>query len=913
MHPSARNLALFILIFSPLVSQTMAKPPKRVVEIEGITQYQLDNGLQILLFPDDSKPSVTVNLTIFVGSRHEGYGEAGMAHLLEHMLFKGTPLHPNIDNLFQERGAQFNGTTWTDRTNYYETMPASDDNLEFGIKLEADRMTNSYIKGEDLNSEMTVVRNEFERGENSPSRVLSQRISSAAYDWHNYGKSTIGNRSDIERVPLPKLRTFYKRHYQPDNAMLIVAGKFDRDNALKYIDKYFGVLQRPMRELDKTYTEEPAQDGERTVVLRRVGEAPIVAVAYHIPASPHEDFAPVQVLSHILAMEPSGRMYKSLVETKKAALVSGGSYAFHDPGLMVMEAELGKNGNLEDVRKTLLSEIEKIGAEGVSELEVDRAKQQILKRREQEVANSTRLAVSLSNWAAQGDWRLYFLYRDRVEKVKAADIQRVADRYLKRNNRTVGLFIPTEEAERVAIPATPNVEELVANYKGRDSIAKGEQFDPSPENIESRTKRGTIGEGIQYALLPKKTRGEVVQLQLTLRYGDKNNLKGLETACGLMPTMMTRGTKNLSRQAIQDELDSLRASLSASGSLGSASFAIQTKREDLAQVLPLLTQILREPSFPKDEFDVHRRERLVPLEAAISDPQRLAITELRRRVSPYPKDSVRYVPSVEEGIQRLRDVDLDEVKKLHAEYLGPHAGQLSIVGDFDVDETLPLLEAMFKGWDAKHGHAHIPIVAFTEVPGSLKSIETPDKENAAYFAGYAFKMSDSHPDYPALLIGNYILGGGSLASRLGERIRQKEGLSYGVFSAIHGEALDDRASLTVMAISNPQNMPKVIKYIGEELDLILDKGITDQELSRAKQGYLQSQMLGRSNDGQLASVLNGTSRAKRSMDYYGEMEKKIGSLTRAEINAAMKKHLDLSRLVIVTAGDFAAVKKEGEK
>jgi zinc protease len=279
---------------------------KKVGTIEGITEYRLENGVQVLLFPDPSKPTVTVNMTVFVGSRHEGYGEAGMAHLLEHMLFKGTPKFPEVPKVLQNRGASFNGTTWLDRTNYFETLPASDENLEFAIELEADRLVNSFIKGEDLASEMTVVRNEFERGENSPDRVLRQRMMSAAFEWHNYGRSTIGNRADIERVPIDKLRDFYRKYYQPDNVMVVIAGSFDLDKAIGLVTKHFGAVPRPKRELDNTYTEEPAQDGERLVMLRRVGQVAIVGSLYHIPPAAHPDFEPVDVLDTILSSAPTG-------------------------------------------------------------------------------------------------------------------------------------------------------------------------------------------------------------------------------------------------------------------------------------------------------------------------------------------------------------------------------------------------------------------------------------------------------------------------------------------------------------------------------------------------------------------------------------------------------------------------------
>jgi len=373
------------------------------------------------------------------------------------MVFKGTPSHPNISQALQGRGAQFNGTTSPDRTNYFETLPASDDNLEFAIALEADRLVHSSIKREDLASEMTVVRNEFERGENVPSSVLSKRIMAAAYTWHNYGKSTIGNRSDIERVPITHLQAFYHKYYQPDNAMLIVAGQFDEAKALTWIHTYFGAIPRPQRQLETTYTEEPEQDGERLVTLRRVGQVSAVGVVYHIPAGPHPAFPALQVLAHILSTQPSGRLYKALVASKQATSTVAFARAMHDPGVLMLQAEVPRGVALEAARDTLIATVEKIGTIGVTAEEVQRARQHILKTRDLAAAETNQLAVALSEWAAQGDWRLYFLHRDRIEQVTPEEVQTVAAQYLQRNNRTVGLYIPTAEPERVAIPSTPDV------------------------------------------------------------------------------------------------------------------------------------------------------------------------------------------------------------------------------------------------------------------------------------------------------------------------------------------------------------------------------------------------------------------------------------------------------------------------
>src|SRR5262245_53813408 len=819
---------------------------QKIVTVEGITEYRLDNGLRVLLFPDPSKPRVTVNLTVFVGSRHEGYGEAGMAHLLEHMVFKGTPSHPNISQALQGRGAQFNGTTSPDRTNYFETLPASDDNLEFAIALEADRLVNSSIKREDLASEMTVVRNEFERSENAPRSVLSERIMATAYTWHNYSKATIGNRSDIERVPIENLQAFYRKYYQPDNAMVVVAGQFDEAKALACIDQYFGSIPRPQRQLDTTYTEEPEQDGERLVTLRRVGQVGAVGAVYHIPAGSHPEFPALQVLANILSTQPSGRLYKALVEAKKATSAVAFALAMHDPGVLGFQAEVPRDGALEDVLNTLIDTVEEIGTTGVTAEEVQRARQQILKARDLAAAETSRLAVALSEWAAQGDWRLYFLHRDRIEQVTPEDVQSVAAKYLQRNNRTVGMYIPTARPERVAIPSTPDVDTLVSNYQGRDAIAAGEAFDVNPANLEARTLWFTMPEGIKAALLPKKTRGEEVYATLTLHYGNAENLKDLEAAASFLPPLMLRGTRHLTRQQLMDELDRLKANLGASSGLGhggrgggasaasagSVSFSIHTTRANLPAVLDLLRQVLREPTLPVEEFEILKRERLADLEQMRTEPSALASRTLTHLLSTYPKDDVRYAPTIEEEIERVQAATLDQVRALYHEYLGSGHGTLAIVGDFDTAECTEVLKKAMTGWTAAKPYARIARPVTVQPPGLRQRINTPDKANATYTAGLILPLKDDDPDYPALVMANFILGGSTLSSRLGDRIRQQEGLSYGVSSSFSAAALDQRADFTVTAISNPQNIAKVAQAAHEEMERLSRDGVSGAELAR---------------------------------------------------------------------------------
>jgi zinc protease len=897
--------ALTFLAFaaSPARPDKQTAAPTKVATVEGITEYRLDNGTRILLFPDSSTSKLTVNATVFVGSRHEGYGETGMAHLLEHMLFKGTPTHRDIPKALRDRGAEFNGTTWLDRTNYYETLQATDDNLEFAIRLEADRLVNSFIKREDLASEMTVVRNEFEAGENSPVSILFQRMTATAYEWHNYGKSTIGNRSDIERVPVDRLKVFYKKYYQPDNVMLIIAGNFKPEKALALVVKYFGSLLRPTRQLEETYTEEPPQDGERLVILRRSGSVAATGAVYHIPAAAHEDFAAIDVLATALDMEPSGPLYKALVQSKKATRVTTLAAGNHDPGLLEIIAQVEKENSPEDTQAALIGTMEKIAREGLDASEIERAKLILRKNWNLQMTSSNSIGVILSDWAGKADWRLFFLHRDRVASVSTADVKRVAARYLLASNRTTGLFLPTKDPQRAQIPAIRNIPEILKDYQGGKAIAQGETFVPTVDNIESRVERKTLSGGLKAAFLPHKTRAQAVTALLTLRYGNPDSLKGHTSATQFLAPLMACGTKKHSRQELADELNKLQARVTPGGLLGELDFHIECKREHLPAVLMLVREILREPTFPKEEFEILRRQFRNQLEAGRTEPTALAFRAFQRHLAPYAPDDIRYAPSIDESLQRLAAVSVDEVKALYEGQLGGQNGEFVVVGDFEPFVVLKQMDEALAGWKAPTAYCRIERPA-PQVKSGRLTIDTPDKANAVYVAGLVRAMKDTDPQNAALEVANFLLGGGSLSSRLGNRVRQKEGLSYGVGSQFGASAQDPSARFLIFAICNPKNIDKVDAVIAEEVEKMRKEGMSLAELEEGKKAFLERLKQERSTDAQLAEILREGLEVGRTCAYYADLEKKVASLSPQEVTEAFRTTLNPADLFIIHAGDF---------
>jgi len=864
----------------------------------------MKNGLKVLLYPDPSTSKVTVNATVFVGSRHEGYGEAGMAHLLEHMVFKGTKQHPDIPKALKDRGAILNGTTWVDRTNYFETLPADGDNLEFAIRLEADRLFNSLIRREDLASEMTVVRNEFERGENDPERILSQRMISAAFEWHNYGKSTIGNRADIERVPIEQLQAFYKKYYRVDNIMLVVAGKFQKDQALQLIAKYFGNIQAPATPLPSTYTEEPPQDGQRQVVLRRVGKVGSVGVVYHIPAGSHPDFPALEILGDVLSSQPSGILYKNLVGGKIGTSVYAFAFGWHDPGVFEIMLNVEPNGNIEQAKAKLLETIEQFKNSPPNSEEVQRAKVRFERNRSLLMADSNRIGISLSDWAAKGDWRLFFLHRDLIAKVTPADVERVAKAYLNATNSTVGIYYPTEKADRASIPAAPDLSALMKDYKGGKSMAQGEFFDPSIENIEKRVSTGKISDNVNFAFLPRKTRNEVVNILLNIHYGNESALTGKNTPASLMPSLLTRGTKNKSRQQLEDALAALKAQWRATGSVGEIQVSIVCQRESVAKVMDLLQEVLREPSFPVEEFEIIKRQSKDLLEKSKTEPGALASRLLQRKLDPQPESNIRYIPTVEESMSRLEKTSIEDIRNLYSSTVGVGEAELVAVGDFDPAILQEKAKSILANWKAGVPYARIERAAKTTIKGEKVIIETPDKENAMFLTGFAFGMKDTDPDFAALEVADFILGGGTLSSRLGNRVRQKEGLAYGIRSFFNSEALDNSSRFQVMASCNPTKVANVDKAVFEELKLLIEKGIDPKEFSESQKALLAQWKIERSSDSRIAGILAENLSAKRNMDFYRNLEKQVETLTPQQVVDAFKKHIDPDKMITIWAGDF---------
>lgn len=879
--------------------------------VEGISEYHLKNGLRILLYPDASTPTTLVNVTYSVGAAQENYGESGMAHLLEHLLFKGTPSVNSIAAEFKKRGITFNGTTAHDRTNYYGWFSTNEKTLDWMLKVEADRMVNSNVAKSDLDSEMTVVRNELEIGENKPTRILLQRMTSQAFLWHAYGKSVIGNREDVENVPIERLQAFYRTWYQPDNATVIIAGSFDPGRVLATVQDTFGRLPRPTRKLPSRYTLEPAQDGEREINIRRVGELPLIAVGYHTPSAWHPDAAAMEVLDSIMGTVPSGRLHKALVATRLASNVDNEVDSYLEPGLAGFYATPAAGSDTSKVETVLLDQVEGLVAHPVTEDEVAAAKQRIANRYKRiQDSNVIGTANALSESIAAGDWRLGFVRRDAISRVSVADVNRVARTYLVRDNRTLARFIPTAKPGAVKISDAPTIVSLVDGYKGGPVVAPGEIFDQSPENIQARTETLTIGDRLKVALLPKRTRGDRVVAEMMFHFGDDSSVIGKGDAAGFAGGLLMHGSKTMSREQIAKRFVDLKAEVQVTGNAQMAYVSVKTGRENLSPSLRLIADILRNPAFPKDEFEQMRTQSITALEAGNKEPGYIADLAMRMHFGSHPVGHPEAVRPDDQVLAAVKALTQDDVRNFHRDFYGTSVGEVAVVGNFDPLQVKQELETLFAAWKSPNPYVEVKDRYFQPEKVVREEFESPDKANAVIVSRSNFPVQDNDPDHPALVLAGRVFGGGSMSSRLGDRVRGKEGLSYYVGGGMIINPNDENGVFYMQATSAPQSMGKVESLMTQELSRLVSNGITQQELTDTKSSLLESYRDGRSTDGTIAAGLRQNLYLNRTMQWDADFERRIAALTVGQVNAAIKKHIDPKAVSTFVAGDFAGSKRK---
>jgi zinc protease len=594
-----------------------------VKTVGAIDEYTLkSNGMQVLLLPDHSTPTLTFMVTYRVGSRNEVTGTTGATHILEHLMFKGSAKHDrvkgnNVDQLLERTGARYNATTWLDRTNYYENLGS--EHLPTVVDMEADRMRGLLLRDEDRRPEMTVVRNEFERGENSPIGALEKEIYQAAFVAHPYHHSTIGHRSDIEKVSIEKLREFYDTFYWPNNATVTIIGDFDPASALSLVKKSFGVYPSSPKPIPTMYTEEPEQTGPRRVNVKRAGQLGVVAVGYKVPGATHADYPAVALLTDILTDGKNSRMYKAITNKNLTTSVDGDLGIFHDPSMDILYAQLAPGAKPEEVEALLLQEVERVKKDGVTEVELKSAIAKSLASAAFKRDGSFAIAGNINEYIAAGDWSLFYTLRDATQKVTMADIQRVANLYLNPDHSTTGWFIPTatgagaggKPGAKSALPTGPYYyrepgadHPMVQLAPMADAPAAGGAAPAT--KMAANARRSKIA-GIDVIAYPTGAK-DVVTLRASLPAGRALAGGGNPAVATLAGMMLDQGTQKQDKFAIAEKLESVGATISFRTGNDLLEISARSLKKDVPLVLSLIAEQLRTPAFSAEEFAKTKRQ-----------------------------------------------------------------------------------------------------------------------------------------------------------------------------------------------------------------------------------------------------------------------------------------------------------------
>lgn len=904
-----KKTVLLILLLSVIIlAREIPDGFTKVKELGGITEYELSsNGLIVLLMEDHSAPVLTFMVTYRVGSRNEVTGTTGATHLLEHLMFKGTDKFnkakgKHIDNLLGNIGARLNATTWLDRTNYYESIP--NEFLELAVEIEADRLRNLWLREEDRQAEMTVVRNEFERGENSPFQALDKEIWAAAFQAHPYHHSTIGWRSDIENVPIEKLRAFYDTFYWPNNATVTVIGDFKTDEALSLIKKYYGEIPKSPHPIPQVYTTEPGQQGSRRVEVNRAGQVGVVGIGHKVPQALHYDSFTLLILDKILTDGKTSRLYKALVDKGKAVNVFNFYVPFKDPGLFITYSFLTPGTTHPEVEEIILAELEKIKNDGVTKEEVTRAINQITSETAYGRDGSFSVASQINETIAMGDWTLYIRYPEEVKKVTPQNVKDAAEEYFQENKRTTGYFIPKvpggQQAMKGAAPRSSHSMEFYRdpglNQTSNESEINQVVMPLEEASISKNIKDQKIS-GIR-VLTAKTNVKDVVTFRGSLAAGDAFSPEGNCTIADLTGYMLDKGTTKQDKFALAEKLENLGASINFSVGLQSLNFNGKCLAKDVKEVITLLAEQLMYPAFNQEEFDKLKAQRKGAWKQSLENTNVRADEKLSELI--FSKDHPNYGVSMTKLLEEVDKTTLEDVKALHKKYYGPQSMVFVLVGDLDENTIASAIESSFEGWSGGIDYPYYE-KANTLNTGIKEIVRMEEKTSATLTIGQVTGLKRSDEDYIAFYIANQIFGGGGFSARLMSIIRDDEGLTYGIYSGHNGDIFSD-GYWNISGTFSPDLLAQGYSSTMRELNRWVNEGVTQEELDLAKTritGSYKVQLV--TTNGMASQILSFVERGfdPAYMDEYPEL---VNALTLNQVNEVIKKYIDPDKMVTVVAG-----------
>jgi len=887
--------SLLFLCTSVFAELTLPHHVRADAEAGGISSYKLPNGFKIILIPYPSAHNTRVELLVRSGSKLEGYGETGMAHLLEHMLFKGAGSRKNIKEDLTKLGAIYNGTTNQDRTNYFETVDADPKKVDELIRLEADRFIRARFTAIDLASEMTVVRNELENSEKEPSQLVLSALARHGFNWHGYSRSTIGARSDIEGASFAALQAFHKKYYRPDNAALIISGKFEAKRVLATASQLFAVAKNPNLARPANWTSESPQTEISKTELSLTAGTTVAASAWKLPGMKERDAHALDLAAAFICDSDWGSLRKDIVLERKLA-VSASCFTWNQPdyGRFIAFARADQKANADELSQEIVKHIQAAATRGASQEQLERSRLSELNKFQNALDSHEAVAGLVSESEAAGDWRLFLWMRDVIDSVTLQEANEALKKWVVSFNRSDVVLRHADVATPLVFPKPISAESRVTGQTWPNLLSSADSAPTSLLEISKATARFNLdGQSVQVALIKRKTQGDKVWLSFENDYGNPTQLKKRKVSCDAASSLMAYGGNGMDRDALSSKMEKLKATWN----IGLSGIYIEVPRENFAETFEILISVWADPLMPVVEFERYKASRVATLEAALKNPISLADNQVRMRFDNYPDGHWSKPKTYPALIQEVKNLTHDDILKCSRDFGKVSHARIGVVGNLSVDEFRELWSKTNLKNSSSSTYERVPT---PEAPANVDvtpiTVMMPDKTNARVVGTTVVPISFKSDDFPALQLAVYVLGGNS-SSLIWQQLRETEGLAYSSGMQVAASSFDNRSTIQLYATSSTPNADKVLGSLKAVLSKVLTEGFSSEQIEKAKSAWMQKRKSTLGDESEFVSTLVDSLYDGRDFEAIANFDEKIKGINHAQATAAIRKYVDLTKLL----------------
>ena len=916
-----KQLTISLLLVG--LSATAWSQPILVKSQQKIEEYKLENGFRVILAQNDKENKVFMNTVYLTGSLNDPQGKGGLAHLLEHLVFKGTQ---NIKGEeFQRRLDQYtlmtNASTDYYSTKYTNVIRPEQNVINEVIHLEAERMDKLVLQEKFVPSEISIVKREREVRMDQPFSVMMDQMWKSAYGNQYLGRLPIGDLNELQSIKMDELNKFYRTWYAPNNAVMVISGKFDKAEVLKQIDQKFSpIAARQVPAQTKVPVLDSSKIKQRNFLVQKGSDLAKFNVYLN---GKNEKIKPELVLvPYLYSMQPSGHLYQSMVETGLSTAVESTTWLDQDFNLVFIGAIYAPNHDAKKVESALISGVEK--NQPFNETELNRVKNLIQNQSESVLSNAAALGGRLSDYyvSYQGDWSQYFTDLDNIKKLKLTDVNQTLTQFLVPQHRISGDIQPTPEEQKKALKqkqasepaktltqtdlqAEPLKDSRVYQQEVAEYVKASKQ---SLVNTEKKIQRGTLKNGIQYALYPTSTRDDKTYATISIDFGTEKSLFNQGEALDLMAYLLLRGSDQYSLQDIADKSIEAGGGATANAAGNSITIQIVAKKEKFADYFKFMLEVLKKPKFEQSQFDLIKSQSLSALDRPYTEPETVAALTMTRLLETYQPGDLRYHFEPEFSKQQIKAATVEQVKTLYQNFFVSNHAQIAITGDYQAKTMLKILQKEFGGWKAQLPYQRLSS-DYQAYPAQKVHTLSEQREFGNYQSILTFPVGADHPDTPALMVFSYILGDSQLSSRLAQELREKNALVYGFGSGLNLDEWLDSGALTIEANYTAGKSAQVSQGVHKVLNDLLSKGVTEQELEAAKANILKKRVTALEDERNIHRMLTPQLEHHRDLLFREKRDQALAKLTKADVDAVIKKYIKLDQFVEVMADQYGKAQK----